>query len=186
MLNYSFNEMCEFSRTNNSSYNGKFFLAVKTTKIFCIPSCKAKFPLPENVEFYETKEEALNAGYRGCKRCYSANWPFEEPDWLKEIVEYMKSNLLNKITESQLVEKVNVDPTTLRKYFRKKYKTSLMNYYRSLRLEKAKDLLEESSVSEIAYLCGFTSVKGFSKAFEKKFGISPSQEKRKISLKETL
>ena len=105
MLTYSFDEMCEYTRTNNSYYNGKFFLAVKTTKIFCIPSCKAKFPLPENVEFYETKDEALNAGYRGCKRCYSANWPFNDPNWLNDIVLYMKSNLMKKATEKKFLSK---------------------------------------------------------------------------------
>ena len=75
MLTYSFEEMYKIAKNCNSSFDGKFFVAVKTTKIFCIPSCKARFPLPENLAFFETKDEALQAGYRGCKRCHSANWP---------------------------------------------------------------------------------------------------------------
>ena len=175
MLTYSFNEMYTIAKTNNKNYNGKFFLAVKTTRIFCIPSCKAKIPLLKNVEFFETKNEAIQAGYRGCKRCHSAKWPFAEPDWIQEIISYMKRNLDRKVTEKELADLANVDPTTLRRYFKKSQNVSLMDYFRTLRLENSKELLSEKTVTEVAQLTGFNSVKGFSNAFEKKFGIKPSQ-----------
>lgn len=54
---------------NDISSDGKFFYAVKTTKIFCKPSCKSKTPLRNNVTFFNTKQQAINAGYRPCKRC---------------------------------------------------------------------------------------------------------------------
>ena len=179
MLTYSFEEMYNFAKNCNREYDGKFFVAVKTTSIFCIPSCKAKFPLPQNLEFFETKEEALSSGYRGCRRCYSDKWPFNDPPWLSEIENYMKQNLLNRISEKELSDIAGVDPTTLRRYFKKKHKISLMDYYRSIKLDKAKDLLIEKSVSEVAVISGFKSVKGFSIAFEKKFGQKPSQIKKK-------
>ena len=52
----------------DSTFNGQFFVAVKTTGIVCLPSCPAK-PMPKNVEFYDGLDDALSAGYRSCKRC---------------------------------------------------------------------------------------------------------------------
>jgi AraC family transcriptional regulator of adaptative response / methylphosphotriester-DNA alkyltransferase methyltransferase len=54
---------------NNVDSDGKFFYAVRTTKIFCRPSCKSKNPLRINVVFFDNKQQATNAGYRPCKRC---------------------------------------------------------------------------------------------------------------------
>ena len=179
MLSYSFEQMYELAKNCNSHYDGKFFVAVKTSKVFCFPSCKARFPLHQNLEFFETKEEAITAGYRGCKRCYSDKWPFNEPAWLLDIESYMLQNSTEKISEKDLSTIAGVDPTTLRRYFRKKHKTSLMNYYRSIKLDRAKDLLPEKTVTEVAFISGFKSVKGFSTAFERKFGIKPSQIAKK-------
>ena len=52
----------------DSTFDGQFFVAVKTTGIVCLPSCPAK-PMPKNVEFYDSLDDALSAGYRPCKRC---------------------------------------------------------------------------------------------------------------------
>ncbi|MDR2756488.1 MAG: hypothetical protein LBC20_12345 [Planctomycetaceae bacterium] len=54
---------------NDERYDGLFFCGVKTTKIFCRPSCKAKTPLKKNVEYFENPKQAEKAGYRACKRC---------------------------------------------------------------------------------------------------------------------
>src|SRR2546428_3586399 len=53
----------------DSSYDGVFFLGVRTTGIFCRPSCPARKPLPKNVDYFSTVHEAVFAGYRPCKRC---------------------------------------------------------------------------------------------------------------------
>jgi len=57
---------------NDKSFDGYFFYAVKSTGIFCRPSCRSRPPLQNNVEFYDTSAEAINAGYRPCKRCLPA------------------------------------------------------------------------------------------------------------------
>ncbi len=53
----------------DAAYDGVFFLGVRTTGIFCRPSCGARKPQPRNVDFFATAREALFAGYRPCKRC---------------------------------------------------------------------------------------------------------------------
>ena len=57
---------------NDNSFDECFFYAVKSTGIFCRPSCRSKPPLQNNVEFFHTSEEAVKAGYRPCKRCRPA------------------------------------------------------------------------------------------------------------------
>ena len=62
-------EKYNFIGKRDTSYDGVFYTAVKTTKIFCLPSCRAQKPLEKNVIFYDTKEEAINSGFRACKVC---------------------------------------------------------------------------------------------------------------------
>ncbi len=59
----------EFIGSRNRKFDYKFVTAVKTTGIFCLPSCRAKKPNKENVVFYDTKKEAIKNGYRACKIC---------------------------------------------------------------------------------------------------------------------
>jgi AraC family transcriptional regulator of adaptative response / methylphosphotriester-DNA alkyltransferase methyltransferase len=53
----------------DKEYDGAFFYAVKTTGIFCRPSCKSRVPNKDNVSFFLNASEAQKAGYRPCKRC---------------------------------------------------------------------------------------------------------------------
>jgi O-6-methylguanine DNA methyltransferase len=59
----------DFIGSKDKKYNGSFFTAVKTTGIYCLPSCSARTPTRENVVFYDTKEEAILNGFRACKVC---------------------------------------------------------------------------------------------------------------------
>ena len=62
-------EMIRICRNREKGYNGKFYLAVKSTKIVCNPDCPAKVPLEKNMVFYDTLERALQNGYRPCRIC---------------------------------------------------------------------------------------------------------------------
>lgn len=62
-------EKLQAIQNRDKSYDGKFLFGVKTTKIICRPGCPAKIPLEKNVVFFDTMEEAIEKGYRPCKRC---------------------------------------------------------------------------------------------------------------------
>lgn len=62
-------EKLQAIQNRNSSYDGKFIFGVKTTKIICRPGCPARLPLEKNIVFFGTMEEAIEKGYRPCKRC---------------------------------------------------------------------------------------------------------------------
>ncbi len=62
-------EKYNFIGSKNAQYDGMFYTAVKTTGIFCLPSCRARKPLQKNIVFYDTKNEAIENGFRACKVC---------------------------------------------------------------------------------------------------------------------
>lgn len=67
-------EKVEICQRRDKSYTGKFYLAVKSTKIVCNPGCSSRVPLEKNMMFYDTLEEALEDGYRLCKICMKEMW----------------------------------------------------------------------------------------------------------------
>jgi len=170
-MSYSFDFMYEKILNKKSEYNGKFYTCVKTTKIFCLPSCKAKLPLKKNVEFVLTAEDALEKGYRPCKRCYPLNYPEFYPDWMETIEKFLTENINRKLSDLELAELVNLDISTIRRYFKRKYSKSIQEYHRRIRLKEAKKYLEKGiDVEKVASLVGYNSIKGFKLAYKKQFG----------------
>lgn len=173
---FTFETMINAAKACDASYDGKFWLGVLSTKIYCLPSCKARFPLEKNIVFFSTREEAIKNGLRGCKRCKSEFYPFVEPQWLDKIKQYMGNNLTQKITETELVSIADVDITTIRRYFKHTQKTSLMAYHRKLRLSHAKELLEKGvDVKEVYQIIGYHSIEGFTHAYKKEFSSLPGE-----------
>ncbi|MHA1945023.1 MAG: Ada metal-binding domain-containing protein [Candidatus Hodarchaeales archaeon] len=171
---FTFEIMLNAAKSNDAFYDGKFWLGVKSTNIYCLPSCKARFPLEKNLLFFLKREEAVKNGFRGCKRCKSEFYPFVEPLWLESIKQYMKRNLNRKITEIELIEIADVDITTIRRYFKFHQKISLLAYHRKLRMSHAKKLLEKGTdVKSVYKLVGYQSKEGFIHAFKQEFGYLP-------------
>ena len=74
-------EMLRAFMASDRSYEGIFYTAVRTTAIFCRPTCSARKPKPENVDFYRSADDALSAGFRPCKRCRPLEVA-DAPDWV--------------------------------------------------------------------------------------------------------
>src|SRR5882672_3399004 len=84
-------EMDRAFRSRDAAYDGIFFTAVRSTAIFCRPSCPARKPRPDNVEFFPTARQAIAAGYRACLRCR----PLKvngAPDWADRLVAAVECN----------------------------------------------------------------------------------------------
>ena len=88
----NYDRMLEAFLNSDASYNGKFYVAVKSTKIYCLPSCTAKQPLEKNILFFDTRDQAILAGFRGCLRCKSEFYPDIRPAWLIKLQKYLKTN----------------------------------------------------------------------------------------------
>src|SRR5712664_521556 len=79
-------EMQRAYLASDPAYDGIFFLAVRTTGIFCKPSCQARKPEPGNVQYYPSAREAIFAGYRPCKRCHPLDPNGKSPEWATKLL----------------------------------------------------------------------------------------------------
>lgn len=161
---------------NDSRYDGEFFYGVKTTKIFCRPSCKSKNPVKENVKFFSNTESALKSGFRPCKRCrpdlIEYNPITNIANSMKEIYDkyYFDEELMNiKIRD------LHIAKSHLIRVFNKTFSITPKAYISKIRINKAKELLKASdkSITEISYDCGYKSLSTFYDNFKKVEGMSP-------------
>jgi AraC family transcriptional regulator of adaptative response/methylated-DNA-[protein]-cysteine methyltransferase len=163
-------------RNNDASYDGKFYVGVTSTRIYCLPSCRAKLPKLENVVFYATREEAIAAGLRGCRRCKSERYPDILPVWLYQILKYMKEHHAERLTEDKLISLSPVDISTVRRYFKIHLGMTPLAFHRKIRLDHARQLLESGvNYLETAYECGYESTSGFREAFLRQYGCPPGR-----------
>lgn len=165
----------------DARFDGKFFVAVRTTGIYCRPICPAR-PKRENIEFYPTQRAAEAAGYRRCLRCRPETAP-RSPAWVgKSAMVKRAVKSLDKIEKGEkFAEKFGVSARHLRRVFRDEIGKTPTQLSHLNRLMLARDLLTGSSlsISEIAFASGFSSIRRFNDAFKKHFRKSPGQVRRR-------
>ncbi|MCZ6680654.1 MAG: XRE family transcriptional regulator, partial [Candidatus Poribacteria bacterium] len=109
-------EMYRACVRRDSEYEGVFILAVKTTSIFCRPTCPARKPRPENVEYFPNTRDALAAGYRPCKRCRPLEPRGQAPEWLRPLLAAVESNPTRRWRDQDL-RNMSMDPIRVRRWF---------------------------------------------------------------------
>ena len=168
----SIREMQRAYLQKDRSYDGIFFLAVKTTGVFCRPSCPARRPLPENVLYFSKVSEAVIAGYRPCKRCRPLETNGQPPDWVGRALEMVQAEE-SRVRDSDM-KRSGIDPYRLRRYFQKHFGMTFQAFCRSQRLgESLHQLRDGASLDEVALGNGFESHSGFRDAFLRTFGRAP-------------
>ncbi|HUG52922.1 MAG TPA: methylated-DNA--[protein]-cysteine S-methyltransferase [Vicinamibacteria bacterium] len=160
---------------SDTSFDGIFFTAVRTTGIFCRPSCPARKPRPDRVDFYATPREALFAGYRPCRRCDPLRLPGERPAWVRRVLEAVSTDVERRLRDASL-RRLGVDPARARRYFLRNYGMTFQAYSRGLRLGRAlHEIREGASLDDAALGHGYESHSGFREAFAKAFGGPPGR-----------
>ena len=163
-------------KRSDASYDGVFYLGVRTTGVFCRPSCPAKKPKPENVEFFATPKEALFAGYRACLRCRPLNGD-EAPPWVTRLLERVERRPEMRIRERD-VRAMGVEPARVRRYFSTRYGLTFQAYCRARRLAVAFERIRAGgSLDTAVFDTGYESHSGFREAYQKTFGLPPSRSK---------
>ncbi|MBD3297492.1 MAG: helix-turn-helix domain-containing protein [candidate division Zixibacteria bacterium] len=176
MMMIAHSHMVRAMQTNDASYDGRFYVGVLSTGIYCLPSCRARLPHVKNVCFFPTREEAIAFGLRGCKRCKSAEYPDVLPGWLHDVLDYMSTTTNERLDESRLRAMTGVDISTVRRYFRAHLGTTPLAFHRKVRLQHARDLIESGmDYLQAAYECGYESSSGFRDAFVRQFGHTPGR-----------
>lgn len=175
----SFDEMYHAVANSDSQFEGIFVVAVKTTRIFCRPGCKARTPLAKNVEFFSLPREAVFAGYRPCKLCRPLEVGSITPTWVRSAIELVESSADHKIRDRDLRSN-NIEPSRVRRYFKQNFGMTFQAFARGRRLGEAFSQLRNGvKVIETAMDAGFESTSGFRDAFQRAFGFPPSMARGK-------
>jgi AraC family transcriptional regulator, regulatory protein of adaptative response / methylated-DNA-[protein]-cysteine methyltransferase len=164
--------------TRDAAYDGVFFLGVRTTSIFCRPICPARKPLPKNVEYFSTAQEALSAGYRPCKRCRPLEAD-DRPDWASALLAEIERDPAARITDADLKAR-GVDPATVRRFFLRRHGMTFQAYTRARRLAGAEQRLRDgTALDTVVFESGYDSHSGFRDAFQRTFGETPGRLRRR-------
>jgi AraC family transcriptional regulator of adaptative response/methylated-DNA-[protein]-cysteine methyltransferase len=158
----------------DASFEGIFFVGVRTTGIFCRPTCRAKKPARENVDFFATASEALGNGYRPCLRCHPLDANAHPPRLIERLRAEVERAPGGRVTDKELVA-MAVDPSTARRQFKRHYGMTFQAYHRARRMGVAlSELRKGGGVDEARNGSGFESASGFRDAFTKIFGKPPT------------
>jgi AraC family transcriptional regulator of adaptative response / DNA-3-methyladenine glycosylase II len=175
--------------TRDERFDGRFFIGVRSTGIFCRPVCPAR-PRPENCSFFPSAAAAAEAGYRPCLRCRPEASP-GSPAWLGtsatvvRAIRLVEQGALDDGSVGELAERLGIGERHMRRLFLEHVGASPVAVAQTRRVLFAKRLIDESSLPmhEIASASGFTSVRRFNDALRKTYGESPSslRERRRNS-----
>ncbi len=158
-------------------YEGVFFTAVKTTGIFCRPTCRAKRPKPENVEFFPTITEALHGGYRPCRLCRPMDTTKPVPPLVEKLRRAVETSADGRITDKELTA-MGVEPSTARRQFKSYHGMTFHAYQRARRMGLAlRDVKVGRPVIDVQLRQGYESTSGFRDAFTRIFGQTPRDAK---------
>lgn len=159
-------------RERDARFDGVFYAAVTTTRIFCRPSCPARKPGPGRVEYFGSPREALFAGFRPCLRCRPME-PGGTPGWVRDLLAAVEADPERRFRDRDLRD-LGVDPAAARRWFKGAYGMTFQAYSRARRLGRAFDSLKGGgSVDDAALGFGWESFSGFREAFGKVFGSPP-------------
>lgn len=170
-------EMLEAFQTRDADYDGIFFTAVKTTGIFCRPSCSARKPRRENITFYSSAREALAHGFRPCKRCRPIELPGQTPEPIQSLLKDVDDTPGHRIHDRDLRDR-GLDPRTVRRWFRKHHGMTFHTYQRGRRLAQALgELAGGAEITKTALDSGYESLSGFQDALRQITGQPPSNSR---------
>lgn len=171
-------EMERAFRDSDDSYLGVFFVAVRTTGIFCLPTCTPpRKPKPENCEYFASVREAVFAGYRPCKLCRPTELAGAPPTWAAQLMARVESELDARLQAADL-RALGVSPERARRWFLENHGMTFVAWCRARRLSAAFTKIREGdNLDDVVLGHGFESHSGFRGAFTRTFGKAPGRSR---------
>ncbi len=168
-------EMYRALLARDASYEGTFWLGVRTTGIVCRPTCPARKPKRENVSFFATLDEAFEAGFRACLRCRPTEHAGTPPAWAAALLERLHTHPNQRMRDAEL-RAIGLDPVRVRRWFVRVHGTTFHGYQRELRLGRAMHQLKGGTpVLNTTYDAAYESPTAFREAFTDLFGVRPGE-----------
>ena len=184
----SFDE-CERVRfARDPAFDGRLFIGVTSTRIYCRPVCRVRQPLSCNVRYFPSAAAAEGAGFRPCLRCRPETAP-HSPAWsgtratVNRALRLIEEGVLDREGVNQLADKLGVGARHLARLFHRHLQTTPTAAARTARVQRAKRLIDSTHypLTEIADLAGFRSLRSFNAAFRQVYRIPPSHLRRRAS-----
>lgn len=178
-------------QSRDHRFDGRFFVGVLTTGIYCRPVCPVKVPKIENVQLYRTAAGASEAGFRPCLRCRPESSP-GTPAWIgapykvSKALQLIARGCLDDDSVETLAQQLGIGSRQLSRLFHEYVGASPIVVAQTQRLHFAKKLIDETQLplAEVCFAAGFGSVRRFNAVFQTTYGRSPKQlrEKQKRAL----
>jgi AraC family transcriptional regulator of adaptative response/methylated-DNA-[protein]-cysteine methyltransferase len=160
----------------DTGYDGVFYVAVKTTGIFCRPSCPSR-PHSDNVEFFPSVKGCMFAGYRPCKRCQPLEANGKPPEWAQDLMSRVEAAPDARLKAADL-RALGTTPERARRWFQQHYGMSFAAWCRGNRLAGAFARIRQgASLDDAIFDSGFQSHSGFREAFTRVFGEAPGRSR---------
>jgi len=154
--------------------DGSFFFAVRSTSIYCRPSCPARRPLRTNALFFQTRQEAEAEGYRPCRRCKPDTIPASMLV-VKRAAQVLENEADGPVNVNTLARKVGVRTDALRRAFRQQTGLNPKELAAALRLKRFKQLLRSgSSIADALYATGYGSASRVYERSDAQLGMTPA------------
>jgi AraC family transcriptional regulator, regulatory protein of adaptative response / DNA-3-methyladenine glycosylase II len=178
-------EICRAARlSRDARFDGKFFIAVRTTRVFCRPVCPARSPKEENIDYYPSAAAALQADFRPCLRCRPESWG--TPAWdgtsttVIRALRLIDEGALESDGVDSLAERLGIGSRHLRRLFLQHLGATPIAVAQAQRLLSAKKLIDETTLplTAIAIASRYGSIRRFNAAFRTTYGRSPRELRR--------
>jgi AraC family transcriptional regulator, regulatory protein of adaptative response / DNA-3-methyladenine glycosylase II len=173
--------------TRDARFDGRFFVAVRTTHIYCRPICRVKTPMHKNCEFFSYAAAAEVAGYRPCKRCRPELAPGNSvmeisSQQARNAAYYIGQDFLSEHSLAELAAKLGVTDRQMRRVFHEEFGVSPVEFSQTQRLLLAKQLLTDSAmpVTSVAYASGFKSLRRFNALLKQRYRLSPTDFRKQL------
>ncbi|MBI2771848.1 MAG: helix-turn-helix domain-containing protein [Burkholderiales bacterium] len=181
-------------KARDARFDGRFFIAVTSTGIYCRPVCKVRIPRRENCRFFGHAAQCEQAGFRPCLRCRpelapnSVVWSIQDAS---AILAQQAARLLDEPeawgdappSVELLAARLGVSDRHVRRIFETQFGVSPVQYLQTRRLLTAKQLLADTDlpITQVALISGYASVRRFNAAFVEHYGLNPTQLRREGS-----
>jgi len=178
-------------QARDARFDGRFFIGVTSTGVYCRPVCKVRLPRRENCRFFGHAAQAESAGFRPCLRCrpelapHSIVWSIQDASY---ILAHQAARLLDEpeawgdepASVEQLAAKLGVSDRHVRRIFEAQFGVSPVQYLQTRRLLTAKQLLADTDlpITQVALMSGYSSVRRFNAAFVGHYGLNPTRLRR--------
>lgn len=182
MTGMTFDERYRAVASRDTRFDGQFVTAVRTTGIYCRPSCPARTPKPTNVDFYPTSAAAHEAGYRACLRCLPEATP-GSPAWdvrgdaAARAMRLIADGVVEREGVAGLAARLGYSTRHLTRLLRAELGAGPLALARAHRSQTARTLLvgTDLRIADVAFSAGFSSVRQFNDTVREVFGLTPGE-----------